>query len=157
MTGYQIISLQNANYNYVQTHWYDRFVPQRYRPQPGSRCEPHLFSVGDPFITNHTVFNWAIQNILTSTAASAGYAGVAYRGITLDSCDVVSIGMQANLMTRLASFAAGIYCLAEDFPVAASTFFTVGDQAVASETFNTELRYQISSNLKDPLLQVTEV
>lgn len=82
---------------------------------------------------------------------------MAYKGITLDSCDVVSIGMQANLQTRVASFAAGIFCLAQDFPVAASTFFTVGDQAVATQSFNTELRQQIASSDTHPLLQIAEM
>lgn len=157
LTGYQIISVQSPDYNSTESWWFTKFVPHAYRPKPGTRCAPHLYSVGDAFVTNYTIFNWAIQNILHSTEDSAGHAGVAYKGITLDSCDVVTIGMQANLQTRMVSFAAGIWCLDDGFPVAASTFFTVGDLAASTAAFNNELRQSASWNGVDSFFPVVEV
>ncbi|KAG9027906.1 hypothetical protein FRB95_007068 [Tulasnella sp. JGI-2019a] len=109
LAGYQVVTSLNPDYGVTQSHWYDRFTPSRFKSSQ-SLCDPHPFAIGDTFVTNQTIFNWNIASLWNTTSSVTGYSGVSYAGITLDSCDVAFMAVDANLITWTATFSATIEC-----------------------------------------------
>jgi hypothetical protein len=80
LTGYETVTVFQSDFNATQSFWYDKYMPYRV-PIPGTLCDPHVINVEDPFTTNYTFFEWAIESI---TGANAGNSGISYKGATLD-------------------------------------------------------------------------
>ncbi|KAJ7864606.1 hypothetical protein B0H14DRAFT_3603051 [Mycena olivaceomarginata] len=86
--GYETVPNFDSNFNVTQSHWFDKLLPRAAKPKPGTLCDPRLFGLGDAVMTNYTMFPYVVSVI---DSANAGDAGFAYRGGTLDNCDITSL------------------------------------------------------------------
>ncbi|KAG9027901.1 hypothetical protein FRB95_007063 [Tulasnella sp. JGI-2019a] len=143
LVGYQVVSNLNPDYEVTQSHWYDRFTPSRFRSSQ-SLCDPHPFATGDSFVTNRTIFDWNIKNLQTTSVT--GNHGITYAGITLDECDIVFMGVDANLMTQATTFKATVACMG-DFQIYATTSFIATPLMAESTTMDVIWRSQTANNL----------
>ncbi|KAG8982244.1 hypothetical protein FRB93_008208 [Tulasnella sp. JGI-2019a] len=153
LAGYQVVSGLSPDYGVTQSYWYDRFTPSRFKSSQ-SLCEPHSYAIGDSFVTNQTIFNWNIASLWNTTNSATGYSGIPYAGVTLDGCDIDYIGVDANLMTRTATFSATIACLGEGFPVYASTRFIASPLMSTTTQRDTGFRGVMKGN-SNPLVVTT--
>ncbi|KAG9032276.1 hypothetical protein FRB95_001672 [Tulasnella sp. JGI-2019a] len=145
LVGYQVVSSLNPDYGVIQSHWYDRLIPSRFKSSQ-SLCDAHSYAISDTFVTNQTVFNWNIASLRNTSTSVTGYSGVSYAGVTLDDCDVSYVGVDANLMTQAATLSATVSCEGDSFPVYASTRFVASQLASTTTQLDTSLRNLIKDN-----------
>ncbi|KAG9027903.1 hypothetical protein FRB95_007065 [Tulasnella sp. JGI-2019a] len=134
LTGYQVVSSLNPDYGVTQSHWFDRFTIKSSQ----SLCDPHRFAIGESFITNQTIFNWKIASLWDTT--NTANPDVSYTGGTLDSCDVVFMAIDANVVTWTVTFSATVECQDNGFPAFASTTFTSSPLVATSTQRDTMFR-----------------
>ncbi|KAG8979662.1 hypothetical protein FRB95_012048 [Tulasnella sp. JGI-2019a] len=143
LVGYQVVSGLSPDYVVTQSHWYDRFTPSRFKSSQNF-CDPHPFATGDSFVTNQTIFDWNIKNLQTTSVK--GYNGITYAGITLDECDIVFMGIDANLMTETTTFKATVACMG-DFQIYATTSFVATTLMAVSTAVDATWRIQTTNSL----------
>ncbi|KAG8999517.1 hypothetical protein FRB94_006161 [Tulasnella sp. JGI-2019a] len=89
--GYELKSVLSSTYNQTQFHWFNHFLSPQ---QPGSLCDPHVFSIGDMFQTTQAIFPWSID--WTSAESNMDDADSPLGG---DSCDVNRMKVTVDLTT----------------------------------------------------------
>lgn len=125
-----------ADSDQLQAHqtWFDSFFPPPFRSGPragdGDVCEPHLFAAGDTFATSHQLFNWTVQRV--DPRSFSMYQASKYRAfLTLDSCDISKMAITMADSPALSIWLkATIRCTSTDFPVTATTAFSIEDGVV---------------------------
>ncbi|KAG9006251.1 hypothetical protein FRB94_000876 [Tulasnella sp. JGI-2019a] len=121
--GYELKSVLSSTYNQTQFHWFSHFLSPQ---QPGSLCDPHVFSIGDMFQTTQAIFPWSIDwTSAESSMDDTVQGGVSYADSPLggDSCDVNRMKVTVDLTAWTAVVSATIQC-DDVFPVSASTSWT---------------------------------
>ncbi|KAG8987900.1 hypothetical protein FRB93_004346 [Tulasnella sp. JGI-2019a] len=123
--GYELKSVLSPTYNQTQFHWFNHFLSPQ---QPGSLCDPHVFSIGDMFQTTQAIFPWIIdwtQSAQSNMDGIAVQGGISYTNSPLgsDSCDVTRMKVTVDLTAWTAVVSASIKC-DDVFPVSASTSWT---------------------------------
>jgi hypothetical protein len=104
ITGYNVILTQSDNFSQVDHHWWYKFISP---PKPGSQCSHQNFTVGDTLITSNSFFDW---RVISPSASDALAPYVSYNGTSMDTCDVFSLAIEANLQTMMINLHANVGC-----------------------------------------------
>ncbi|KAG8845163.1 hypothetical protein FRB96_002607 [Tulasnella sp. 330] len=130
LTGYETVSVTNQDYNYIPNNWYYRFAP---RPKPGSHCDPHMFTIGDSFVTNTSILTYKLVTALGSDDGINAKSSINYKGTTLENCDVFYMSVAADARLLTSTIVADIGCTNETgFPIAFSTSYATSFDRVSS-------------------------
>ncbi|KAF8887583.1 hypothetical protein BD779DRAFT_1440840 [Infundibulicybe gibba] len=122
LTGYEVVTVFRADYNFTQPHWYDKWVPSP-TLKKGGQCDSHVFNIGDAFTTNYTLFQWSVETIVK---ANAGNSGIAYTGSTLEDCDIAALYLNGDIRTWTLDVTALVECdVTNEFKVTARTAFSL--------------------------------
>ncbi|KAF8889656.1 hypothetical protein BD779DRAFT_1671769 [Infundibulicybe gibba] len=122
LTGYEVVTVFRADYNFTQPHWYDKWLPSS-ALKKGGLCDSHVFNIGDAFTTNYTLFQWSVETIVR---ANAGDSGIAYAGSTLEDCDIAALYLNGDIRTWTLDVTAVVECdIKNKFEVTARTTFSV--------------------------------
>ncbi|KAG8872545.1 hypothetical protein FRB98_009535 [Tulasnella sp. 332] len=144
LTGYEIVSTLNQDFNYVPDRWYYKFTP---RPKNGSHCDPYKFTIGDSFFTTQGILTYQLAAMFVSGTQPSVGSSIPYKGTPLGSCDVsyMSAIVDARLLTS--TIVAGIGCTDEpDFPVIFTTSFDAAAYIDGeSSSFGTILNKQLGN------------
>jgi hypothetical protein len=130
--GYETVPNFDSNFNVTQSHWFDKLLPRAAKPKPGTLCDPRLFGLGDAVMTNYTMFPYVVSVI---DSANAGDAGFAYRGGTLDNCDITSLFVNGNTNTFMIDFTALVKCRADAAQIEQKNNFEITLRADWSESY----------------------
>ena len=65
LTGYETVTTFASDFNVSQSFWYDPFLPGG-GAAPGTLCDPHVFNVGDSFVTNYTFYEWELVTVTSN-------------------------------------------------------------------------------------------
>jgi hypothetical protein len=123
LTGYEIVTFFESDFNASQTFWFDKFLPF-HEPKPGALCDGHVFNVGDPLTTNYSFFQWNIDSIIRP---NAGQSGILYNGVPLTFCDVTTIYMDGSLLSWSMDFTVIASCVDSNlFNMNPRTSFSMG-------------------------------
>ncbi|KAJ7488081.1 hypothetical protein FB451DRAFT_1126467 [Mycena latifolia] len=114
LAGYETITGFDSDFNITQSHWFNKFLPMQTR-KAGTLCDPRLLSLGDTVTTNYTLFQYTIASIDT---ANAGDSGLAYKGWTLDNCDITSLYVNGDANTFVIDSTVIVSCRADDAQIA---------------------------------------
>ncbi len=88
---------------------------------PGSLCQPHNFTIGDTISTDYSLFQWTLASTNTSDPFKPF---IPYTGITLNTCDVVGVLIEANVLNFAVTTYAAVRCLGPELPILIKTSFT---------------------------------
>ncbi|KAG8986377.1 hypothetical protein FRB94_003428 [Tulasnella sp. JGI-2019a] len=154
--GYETTSTLSASFNLTQSLWFNHFSPAA---EPGTLCDPYVFTVGDTFQTMMSPFIWTIDFINTikpaETLGKANNNGMSYSGSALNTagCDVSSMRVSADLSSWTATATAVIQCNENGtFPISASTSFTSSiDRQKATAAGN---KFEFRAGHDDPSLHL---
>ncbi|KAG8986378.1 hypothetical protein FRB94_003429 [Tulasnella sp. JGI-2019a] len=154
--GYETESTLSSSFNLTQSLWYNHFTPAA---EPGTLCDPYVFTVGDTFQTMMSPFIWTIDFINTiKPAVKLGHAnsnGLSYSGSALNTagCDVSSLRVSADLSSWTATATAVIQCNENGiFPVSASTSFTSSINKQKATAASNKFEFRAGSD--DPSLHL---
>jgi hypothetical protein len=111
LTGYQVIQTPRKDFNYTDPHWWNKFAPHH---KPGTLCLPQNYSTGNIIGSTYSLFQW---NIISPNTSDLAAPSVEYKGANLDSCDVQSMGIDANILTPAISTYATIRCDDPEVPL----------------------------------------
>ncbi len=114
-----MIQTPNKNFNSTDPHWWNRFAPFH---KPGSLCSSQNFTTGDTVTTTYSLFQWTI---ISPNATNLSASSVAYKGTNLDSCDVLYMGIDANIQGPSVSAYATIQCDDPQAPLIMRTSWSV--------------------------------
>ncbi|TFK40231.1 hypothetical protein BDQ12DRAFT_680551 [Crucibulum laeve] len=154
LTGYETITVFQSDFDATQSHWYDKFMPQR-ASKAGTLCDTHVFNTGDTFTTNYTMFEWTIESI---SKPNAGSSGVSYRGTTLTGCDVSSAYINGDLRSWTVDFTTVITCKdVDEFEVNAKTSFSVTSLPGKHSPLLGVIRTRPGSGQGDPRAVIADV
>lgn len=149
LTGYEMQTVFENDFNITQKHWFHRFAPAR-APKPGTLCDPRVFNVGDTFVTNYTTFQWTIEAIGRSNAADTG---IVYGGITLDGCDVTSVYLNGDMRTWTIDVTVIATCRVEgEFEATARTAFSLTNLPGRYSPFQGQVQ-MYDANVTTPALE----
>ena len=118
LTGYQVIPTLSRDYDATDPQWWNRFGAHN---KPGSLCDPQFFSPGNVLSTTYSLFPWTVvsPNIKDPSASS-----FPYRGTNLDSCDIYSMGVDADVNVPTVNVYATVMCTSQDVPLLLRTSWT---------------------------------
>ncbi|KAJ7654559.1 hypothetical protein DFH06DRAFT_1092796 [Mycena polygramma] len=128
--GYETVTGFDSDFNVTQVHWFSRIVPALV-PKPGTLCDPRLLGLGDTIITNNTLFQYTVASI---DKPNAGKSGLAYKGWTLDNCDITSLYVNGNADTFVIDFTALISCRADGLQIAQGNNYQITARTDWSES-----------------------
>jgi hypothetical protein len=117
-TGYQVIPTLHPKYDAIDPHWWNIFGV---RNEPGSLCNDQTFLIGSTLITTYSLFPWTVVSPNTNDLSSSS---IPYRGTNLDSCDVYSMSVDANVLAGTVKVDAIVSCTSPDFPLLVQTSWT---------------------------------
>jgi hypothetical protein len=124
LTRYEVVATFEPNFNFSQSFWFDRFRPGRIS-RVGKLCDPNGINVGSAFTTNYSLFQWDVVTV-TGTKPNDTSRSLAYRGATLETCDVVALYIDVHMQLRSADLTALINCFNVDgYTLLARTSFSV--------------------------------
>ncbi|KZT58697.1 hypothetical protein CALCODRAFT_508003 [Calocera cornea HHB12733] len=105
--GYETISISTTDFNYTQTLWFDKYIPQALKPKSSSTCQPFTYRVGDSFRTSTRLFTWVIANVDQTQdeqgnwEAGSLYTALPYSNVEMQYCDVTDITITVDLYQRM--------------------------------------------------------
>ena len=118
LTGYQVIPAPSPNYNATDPHWWNRFGVHN---RPGTLCASYSFSAGDTLSTTYGIFPWTVVSPNVHILSDSKFL---YTGVNFDSCDVYSMGIQADVLATTVDVYATVMCNSADIPILIRTAWT---------------------------------